>query len=148
MSLMISLTEATASISYPTSCFIGVSIDLEFGSATDDFGSTDRFANIENAAGSDFDDVVSGNDDGNLIDGRGGNDRMYGGAGNDTYLVDSAGDFVSELYPESGFDTVQSSISFSLADTWGPVEHLTLRGTGNINGSRTRPQQCDHRQRR
>ena len=38
----------------------------------------------------------------------------------------------------TGIDTVQSSISFSLANTarvFGAVENLTLLGSGNINGT-------------
>ena len=47
-------------------------------------------------------------------------------------------DTVNEsLAGSTGIDTVQSSISFSLANTTrvlGSVEYLTLLGTGNING--------------
>ena len=52
------------------------------------------------------------------LDGGAGADNMRGGAGNDVYVVDNAGDIVNEsLAGSNGIDTVQSSISFSLANT-------------------------------
>ena len=62
---------------------------------------------------------------------------MFGGTGNDTYVVDNAGDVVNETGGD-GTDTVQSSVSFSLADpvhAIGSIENLTLTGTGAINAT-------------
>ncbi len=84
--------------------------------------------------------LLIGNVANNIIDGGVGADTMAGGAGNDTYVVDDAGDVVTEL-PNGGFDTVQSSINYSLLDTdgaglnGGNVENLTLTGTDDINGA-------------
>ena len=56
---------------------------------------------------------------------------MVGGAGNDTYVVDNAGDVVTEA-AGAGTDTVQASVSYVLAAN---VENLTLTGSAAINGT-------------
>ncbi len=66
----------------------------------------------------------------NVLTGNGVASVLTGGLGNDTYIVVS-GDTVIEETVGEGTDTVQSSVSFILAEN---VENLTLTGTGAING--------------
>ena len=76
-------------------------------------------------------DTITDGGGNNVIDGGTGDDTMRGGAGNDTYLVDSAGDLVTE-YAGEGTDLVQASATYTLAIN---VENLTLTGTAAINGN-------------
>ncbi|WP_374624409.1 beta strand repeat-containing protein, partial [Devosia sp.] len=92
-----------------------------------------------NATGNAGANTLTGNSGNNVLNGGAGTDLMIGGAGNDTYIVDNAADVVDELgNGGAGTDTVQASISFSLADAahvLGEVERLTLTGTANLNGT-------------
>src|SRR6185369_6879453 len=75
-----------------------------------------------------------------LLDAGAGNDTMIGGTGDDIYVVDAAGDIVTEL-TNGGTDIVLAAISYSLADTdgaeanGGNVENLALLGVANIGGT-------------
>ena len=83
--------------------------------------------------GNTLNNTLIGSGGANRLDGDAGNDVMTGGGGNDIYVVNSVGDIVNEG-AASGTDTVESSITFSLA-TRVNVENLTLIGTGKINGT-------------
>jgi Ca2+-binding RTX toxin-like protein len=95
---------------------------------------------LENAIGGGGADTLIGNDAANALVGNGGDDSiqgglgidtMLGGAGNDIYVVDSAGDVVTENTDE-GSDLVKSPVDFTL----GPnLENLTLTGSASVNGT-------------
>src|SRR6185437_8925759 len=74
---------------------------------------------------------LAGNSGANLLDGKTGADTMAGGMGNDVYVVDQAGDVVTESTDE-GFDTVFSSVTYGLGVN---VEYLVLTGSAAINGT-------------
>ncbi|MFB2552798.1 S8 family serine peptidase [Ensifer soli] len=77
-------------------------------------------------------DTLSGADGNDTLDGGAGADILRGGRGDDTFIVDHAGDRVFEAANE-GTDTVEASVSFSLAGQ--AIENLVLTGTAVINGT-------------
>ncbi|NBR49936.1 calcium-binding protein, partial [bacterium] len=74
---------------------------------------------------------ITGNSVNNVLDGGEGADQMSGLEGDDTYVVDDAGDVVTENAGE-GIDTVQSTVSYTLGDN---VENLVLTGEEAIDGT-------------
>ena len=75
-------------------------------------------------------DVLIGLGGADLLNGGAGADVMIGGTGNDIYMVDNAGDTVTEG-SGGGRDTVFSLVDYALGDK---VEDLVLQGNANLFG--------------
>jgi Ca2+-binding RTX toxin-like protein len=86
---------------------------------------------ITNGIGNSLNNIINGNNLNNLLDGGGGRDTLRGGFGNDIYIVDNAGDVVTELVSQ-GVDTIRTSVSYTLSAN---VENGEL--TGNSAASLT-----------
>jgi Ca2+-binding RTX toxin-like protein len=96
-------------------------------------------ANVENltltgnavqGTGNELGNILIGNGEANVLDGGVGVDQMAAGVGDDTYIVDDAGDTVTEHAGE-GKDTVATSVSYTLSAN---VENLVLVGSADLAG--------------
>ena len=85
-----------------------------------------------NGTGNDVNNVITGNAGANVLDGGLGADTMIGGAGNDTYMVDNAGDVVTESVNGGTADLVIATDSFTLGAN---VENLNLLGSLDMVGT-------------
>jgi Ca2+-binding RTX toxin-like protein len=139
----------------------GVTVDLSANLAYWGDAEGDTFSGIENVWGSRYNDTLTGTDgpntlhgsDGNdLLSGLGGDDvlegdagidTMIGGPGSDSYVVDNAGDAITEAGGQ-GNDTVYTLVSYTLtagADvetlriSWTVPELAEMNLTGNANGN-------------
>jgi Ca2+-binding RTX toxin-like protein len=118
----------------------GVAVNLLANTASGGDAQGDAFVSIENLQGSAYADSLTGDTGANqvvggagddMLDGGAGADTLTGGVGNDTYIVDNAGDVVTENANE-GIDLVQSSIAYTLGAN---LENLTLTGSSSINAT-------------
>jgi trimeric autotransporter adhesin len=101
---------------------------LDGGAGNDTLNGGADNDNIKGGLGNDTLNGGTGND---TLDGGFGNDTMAGGEGDDIYIVDVAGDTVTEAAGE-GTDLVKSSVTYILGTD---VENLTLTGAIAINGT-------------
>ncbi len=76
--------------------------------------------------------ILNGGDGNDTLDGGTGIDRLFGGAGNDTYIVDVAGDVISDT---AGTDTVIAKLASGTYTLAASLENLTLFGSAAINGT-------------
>ena len=80
--------------------------------------------------GNGLDNIIQGNAAANTLDGGAGADTLEGGDGDDVYLVDDAGDLVTEAAGE-GTDWVEASVDYALGDN---LENLRLVGSQSLAG--------------
>jgi len=78
------------------------------------------------------DDALTGGAGNDVLDGGVGADTMAAGAGNDTYIVDDVLDVVVEGAVGGGVDTIQASVTLTMADN---VEKLILTGSDDLGGT-------------
>jgi trimeric autotransporter adhesin len=76
--------------------------------------------------------TLQGLDGDDRLDAQGGADTLIGGNGNDTYIIVNTGVVVQEAAGGGTIDTVDSSVSHTLA---AEVERLVLSGDSAINGT-------------
>ncbi|OYU72779.1 MAG: hypothetical protein CFE32_22770, partial [Alphaproteobacteria bacterium PA3] len=84
-----------------------------------------------NGGGNSLANRITGNGGNNTLDGGAAADTLIGGAGDDSYIVDNAGDVVTELAAE-GTDVVRASASYTLSVN---VENLLLTGSSGLSGT-------------
>lgn len=114
----------------------GVTVDLDDGEATDDFGDTDTLINIENVIGSLQDDMIRGDDKKNQLDGSGGMDTLEGGGGNDTL---NGGDGNDKLDGGDGVDILNGQDGDDILKGGEGNDILKGgKGTDRINGGADR----------
>ncbi|HYC73610.1 M10 family metallopeptidase C-terminal domain-containing protein [Brevundimonas sp.] len=129
-----------------------VTVRLDLQRATNDGdGATDTFTSIENATGSNFNDVIYGDGTANLLMGAGGSDvlagfggddilmggsggmnnQLFGGTGNDWYVLDAFDSCIE--YAGEGIDTVEARVgTYTLG---AHLENLLYTGPGSFVGA-------------
>lgn len=99
----------------------GVTVDLAAGTATDGFGNAETMTSIERVRGSQFDDVITGNESANRIRSLDGNDIINTGGGNDSGSPGMGDDTVDG---GEGIDEFNTDVEYASAT-------ITIGGLGN-----------------
>jgi Ca2+-binding RTX toxin-like protein len=114
----------------------GVTVDLTTGIGSGGTAQGDTYDSIDNAIGSNFDDILVGTEETNLLNGvagndilkgAGGSDTLFGGFGEDALL---GGDDSDLLFGDAGNDTLTGGEGHDRLDGGADVDSLT-GGIGN-----------------
>lgn len=95
-------------------------------------------ADGSNLSGGDGNDMIIGGDGHDVLAGGAGADHMAGGLGNDFYIVDNAGDVITNetvFSAGGGIDTVRSFIDYVQPDNIELVRLGTVAGTAALNAT-------------
>lgn len=121
---------------------VGVSVDLIKTSLNN--YSLMQAANVENltftgtgnfnGTGNEAKNTITGGTGNDLLDGGFGADTLVGGLGDDVYIVDNAGDVVSEA-ANGGTDEIRTSLATQSIAALTYVEDLTYTGSANFTGT-------------
>ena len=116
----------------------GVVVNLHNGTATDGWGNSDTLTAIEDVVGSNFNDILVGNNGGentlegldgdDQIQGRGNHDVLYGGNGNDDLNGHNGDD---TLYGGDGSDILQGSVGNDMLFGEGGDDLVMQGGDGD-----------------
>lgn len=110
---------------------VGVTVDLDRGTATDNWGNADTLRNIQNVNGSGrYGDNLSGNGGNNNLFGMGGNDTLSGGGGND-YL--DGGDGNDSLFGGEGADNFQGGTGNDTMDGGAVLDRIGYTDCNSVN---------------
>ena len=102
----------------------GIVVNLKEGKATKGKELVDILVNIEHVTGSEFSDIITGDDKNNHIVGLNGNDKIYAGAGDDTIV---AGNGENIIYAEEGNDLIIGSPGAEIIDGGEGNDSITYR---------------------
>ena len=118
----------------------GVAADILRGGGQGGDAAGDWYSSIENVTGSDFNDVLRGNQVGNILEGGAGNDTLSGRQGADTLWGGDGADWLDGgtwkdvLTGGSGADSFYfaniAQAGDTITDFQAGVDHLVLSGTG------------------
>ena len=99
---------------------VNLAANASYGTSSGADGN-DILYGIENVAGSNFNDTITGDINGNLLSGNGGNDTLYAGAGNSTLDGGSGND---TLFGGLGDDTLLGGVGNDYLDGGEGVNYL------------------------